>query len=117
MTEKRTHTVDATGARLGRVASQIAHVLLGKDQTDFAKNAVANVSVTVENVDSLDISESKRTTKIYDRYSGFHGGRKEETLEELIAKKGTGEALKKAVYNMLPANRLRKSRMKNLIIK
>lgn len=117
MTEKRTHTVDAKGKRLGRVASQVAHVLLGKDQTDFAKNTVANVSVTVENVNDLDISEKKRTTKIYDRYSGFHGGRKEETLEELIAKKGTGEALKKAVYNMLPANRLRKDRMKNLEIK
>lgn len=117
MTEKQTHTIDVSGKRLGRVASQIAHVLLGKDRTDFAKNVVANVEVNVENVDALDISEKKRTTKIYDRYSGFHGGRKEETLEELIAKKGVSEALKKAVYNMLPANRLRKNRMKNLIIK
>ena len=115
--EKRDHTVDATGQKLGRFASSIAHVLLGKDQTDFAKNKVANVAVTVENVDSLDIPEAKMTGKVYDRYSGFHGGRKEETLEELIAKKGVAEALKKAVHNMLPNNRLRKERMKNLIIK
>lgn len=117
MTEKREHNIDVKGKRLGRVASQIAHVLLGKDQTDFAKNTVASVVVNVENVDSLDISEKKLTTKIYDRYSGFPGGRKEESLEEVIAKKGTREALKKAVHNMLPANRLRKARMKNLIIK
>ena len=117
MTTRRTHTIDASGKRLGRVASHIAHILLGKDRTDFAKHTVADVSVTVEHVDSLDISEKKRTTKVYDRYSGFPGGRKEETLEELIAKKGTKEALRRAVYNMLPANKLRKARMKNLIIK
>lgn len=117
MTEKREHTIDVAGKRLGRVASHIAHMLLGKDTTDFAKNKVANVVITVENVDNLDIPEEKRVTKVYDRYSGFHGGRKEETLEELIAKKGVGEALRKAVYNMLPNNRLRKARMKNLIIK
>ncbi|PCH92284.1 50S ribosomal protein L13 [Candidatus Kaiserbacteria bacterium] len=117
MTEKRDHTIDATGKRLGRFASAIAHTLLGKDTTSFAKNTVASVVVTVENVDALEISDKKKETKIYDRYSGFHGGRKEETLEELIAKKGVAEALKKAVHNMLPNNRLRKARMKNLIIK
>lgn len=117
MTEKREHTMDLAGKRLGRAASSVAHLLLGKDTTAFAKNEVANVTVTVENVDALDIPEEKRVSKVYDRYSGFHGGRKEETLEELIAKKGVGEAFRKAVYNMLPNNRLRKPRMKNLIIK
>lgn len=117
MTEKRTQTIDASNQRLGRLASQVAHILLGKDSTEFAKNVIAPVQVTVENIDQLDISEKKRTTKIYDRYSGFHGGRKEETLDEIIEKKGTGEAFRMAVYNMLPANRLRKDRMKNLIIK
>jgi len=117
MIEKQEHTMDATGKKLGRFASSIAHIILGKDKTDFAKNVVASVKVTVENVDALDISEKKKVSKIYDRYSGFHGGRKEETLEELIAKKGVKEALTVAVYNMLPNNRLRKERMKNLVIK
>lgn len=117
MTEKKEHTMDATGKRLGRFASEVAHILLGKDSTNFAKNVVANVAITVENVDALDVSDKKMETKIYDRYSGFHGGRKEETLAELVAKKGMAEALKKAVYNMLPNNRLRKARMKNLVIK
>jgi len=117
MTEKRELTIDVRNKRLGRVASQIAHILLGKDQTDFAKNTIANVSVTVENVNGLDLPEEKRTTKIYDRYSGFHGGRTEESMEEVIEKKGHGELLQRAVLNMLPANRLRKARMKNLKIK
>ncbi|MBL4644775.1 MAG: uL13 family ribosomal protein [Candidatus Pacebacteria bacterium] len=117
MTQKREHTIDATGEKLGRFASSIAHIILGKDQTDFAKNVVAPVNVTVENVDALDISNKKKDTKIYDHYSGFHGGRKEYSLQELIAKKGVGEALKVAVFNMLPNNRLRKARMKNLVIK
>lgn len=117
MTEKREYTIDAAGKRLGRVASEAAHVLLGKDTTAFTKNTIAAVTVTVANANDLDISEKKARTKVYDRYSGFHGGRKEETLEEVIEKKGIAEAVKRAVYNMLPGNRLRKERMKNLIIK
>ncbi|PCI30476.1 50S ribosomal protein L13 [Candidatus Kaiserbacteria bacterium] len=115
--DKREMTFDAKGEKLGRFASLLAHTLLGKDQTDFARNTVAHVNVTVENVDSLDLSDKKKETKIYDRYSGFPGGRREYTLNELIVKKGVSEALTVAVYNMLPNNRLRKARMKNLIIK
>ncbi len=110
-------TFDATGKRIGRLATSIAHTLLGKDRTDFARNTVAPVTVSVENVDKMDISDKKARTKIYDHYSGYHGGRKEQTLEEIVAKKGHSEILKMAVYNMLPGNRLRKARMKNLIIK
>ena len=117
MTDTKEHKMDVAGKKIGRVASGIAHVLLGKDSTNFARNTVANVRVVVENVDNLDIPESKRMNKVYDRYSGFHGGRKEETLEELITKKGNAEVLRKAVLNMLPKNRLRKERMKNLVIK
>lgn len=115
-TDTRTVTIDATGKRIGRLASEIAHIILGKDTTGFAKNVVAPVRVEVTHVDALDVSEKKRTEKVYDRYSGFHGGRKEETLEEVVAKKGMAEVLRRAVYNMLPANRLRNERMKNVTI-
>jgi len=111
------HTWDASGEKLGRLATKIAHTLLGKDTTNFARNTIASVLITIENVDALSISDKKKKTKIYDHYSGYPGGRKEITLEELIEKKGFGEALKNAVYNMLPNNRLRKARMKHLIIK
>ena len=117
MTDIKEHTLDATNERLGRLASRAAHILLGKDSTSFAKHVVAPVRVIIENVDNLDIPEKKRDEKVYRRYSGFHGGLKEETLEEVVEKKGTREVFSRAVYNMLPNNRLRTARMKNLIIK
>ena len=115
--EKTEHSIDATGKKLGRVASGVAHILLGKNSTSFAKNVVAQIHVTVENVELLDVPERKRTGKIYTRYSGYPGGLKKATLKEVIDKKGMGEALSMAVKNMLPNNRLRKARMKNLVIK
>jgi large subunit ribosomal protein L13 len=117
MQDTQEYTIDARGKRLGKVAGEAAHVLLGKNRTDFAKNATTPVKVMIENVGQLDISEQKRSQKVYTRYSGYPGGLKKTTLQELIDSKGTGEALRKAVYNMLPANRLRKARLKNLVIK
>jgi len=108
--------MDATGKKLGRLASEIAHIILGKASTDFAKNKVASVAVIVENASKMSISEKKHSEKEYDRYSGFPGGRKVLTLAQIVEQKGYSEILRKAVYNMIPANRLRKERMKNLVI-
>jgi len=116
MTEKRTYSIDATGKKLGRVATEVASVLLGKDQTDFAKNTVAQVVVTVDNASKLDISAKQLTTKEYQRYSGYPGGRTVLKMAQVVDKKGYAELIRSAVYNMLPANRLRKPRLKNLII-
>jgi large subunit ribosomal protein L13 len=109
-------TFDAAGKRLGRIASEIAHILIGKDSPDFAPNVVARVKVTVENIDSMALSEKKLSEKEYQRYSGYPGGRKVFTLADVIKQHGVAEVLNKAVYGMLPANKLRKLRMKNLII-
>ncbi len=59
-TQNRVHTIDAAGKRLGIVATEAAHVLLGKDQPDFVKNLVAPVTVEITNVSKLDIPESKK---------------------------------------------------------
>ncbi|MDP2650159.1 MAG: 50S ribosomal protein L13 [bacterium] len=115
--EKEAYTIDAKGKRIGRVASQAAHALLGKHRTDFVKHKTAPVLVVVENANHMSITEAKTTGKVYTRYSGHPGGLKKTTLEEVMAKKGSGEVIRKAVYNMLPANRLRKARMKNLVVK
>jgi ribosomal protein L13 len=58
--EKRTYTIDATGKRLGRVATEAASVLIGKDSVDFAKNVVQQVTVKIENTAKLDISGTSR---------------------------------------------------------
>ncbi|MCW9054751.1 MAG: 50S ribosomal protein L13 [Candidatus Pacebacteria bacterium] len=110
------HTIDAQGKNLGRVASEAAHLLMGKDTTSFQKNVVADVTVKIANADKLAISPEKASKKVYTHYTGHPGGLRKRTLEEVVEKKGVGEVLRMAVYGMLPGNRLRAKRMKNLII-
>lgn len=116
MNDIKTVTIDASGKSIGRIATRAAHVLLGKDRTDFAKNVTAPVTVVVENMRRAIVTGSKETQKKHKRYSGYPGGLKEESLQLVISKKGYGEVLRKAVERMIPRNRLRKNRMKNLII-
>ena len=114
-TEKRTHTIDATGKRLGKVATEAATVLMGKDQTDFARHTIANVAVVIENASKLDIPEKKKG-EIYQSYSGYPGGRKTETLEHLGERLGYAEVVRRTVSGMLPKNRLQKQLLKKLTI-
>ena len=110
------HTLDAKGKKLGRIASEAAKILLGKDRPDFAKNKVAPIKIKIVNASGLAITEKKKREKTYSRYSGYPGGLRHESLEKLIAKKGNKAALWEAIYGMLPANKLRTPRLKNLII-
>jgi large subunit ribosomal protein L13 len=111
--ETREHTIDAKGKRLGRVATEAASVLLGKDSTSFTKNQVSSVTVKVLNASHLDISE-KRGTEVFKTYSGYPGGLKEEPLSHLAARRGYAEVVRRVVGGMLPKNRLHKLRMRNL---
>lgn len=110
------HIIDANGQALGRVASEAATVLMGKDKTDFAKNVVRNVKVKVINASKLNTSEKKLTQKTYHIYTGYVGNQKSPTLAQVIAKKGYGEAIRIAVKGMLPGNTLRDKRLKNLTV-
>lgn len=110
------HTIDAAGKSLGRVATQAAVFLMGKDTPAFRKNVVSPVKVTIMNVSKAKIDSKKMGEKVYTRYSGHPGGLKRITMEKMIEKKGYGEVFKNAVYGMLPANKLRKEMMKNLMI-
>ncbi len=109
-------TIDANNKTLGRVASAAAKALLGKHQADFAKNIVADVKVVVTNVNGLKISGDKAKQKEYLRYSGYPGGQKGETYQQLTARRGNREALRRAILGMLPKNRLQTPRIKNLVI-
>ena len=108
--------IDAAGKRLGPLATEVADLLNGKHTPEYAPNKAPNILVEVANVGQMQITEKKKTNKIYERYTGYFGGRKEITLAQLIEKKGYREALRKAVYGMLPSNRLRKMKMKKLHI-
>jgi large subunit ribosomal protein L13 len=113
---KTEYKIDAAGKRLGRLASDIAAILLGKKSPSFEKNKVANVKVSVVNASKMEISEKKSKTKIYKHYTGFPGGLRARSLEEVAAKKGYGEVLFKAVSGMIHNTRLKKESLKNLII-
>lgn len=108
--------IDAKGEKLGRIAVKIAGFLMGKNDASFARNKVSDIEVKVTNVSKMDISEKKKNNKIYKHYTGYPSGLREEKMSKLINKKGYKEILEKAIYGMLPGNKLRKLRMKNLII-
>lgn len=111
-----TYTIDATGKKLGRVATQAAVLLMGKNDPQFLRNRFSNVAVEITNVSKLSIDERKYADKIYTRYSGYPGGLKKETAGRLVARKGHGEMMRRAIKNMLPSNRLRDRMLKNLTI-
>ncbi len=111
------YTIDAQNRKIGRVSIEIAMILMGKNSADFVKNKVADSKVTVLNASKLSIDPKKLEEKEYERYSGYPGGLKIDSLARLIEKKGYSEVIRNAVYGMLPANKLRPILMKNLIIK
>jgi len=114
-TTGETYTIDATNKRLGKVATEAATVLMGKNKPDFAKHEMSDVVVTISNADKLDIPEKKKT-EIYQSFSGWPGGRKTETLEHLRVRLGINEVIKRTVGGMLPNNKHKKRLLKQLII-
>ncbi len=111
-----TYTIDATDRTLGRVCSEAAHALLGKRSVHFAKNQAIPVTVTIANAGKLHLPSRRTKGKVYTRYTGYPGGFYEMTMEEMITKKGIAEVVKKTVDGMIPRNKLRKPRMKNLVV-
>lgn len=118
MTEKTTtkeYVLDAQGQKLGRIASEAAKILMGKNTPDFQPHVVSGHKVKITNASLVDLAPVKME-KGYKRYSGYPGGQKVEKRGKLIDRKGHAAIFEKAVYGMLPANRLRKPLMKNLTI-
>ena len=110
------HQIDAKGKAIGRVASEAAKYLNGKMSAGFERNKKEDVVVTIVNASGLKITEKKARTVKHVRYSGYPGGKTETPLAKVIEKKGHSELLKHAVKGMLPANKLRPTLMKKLII-
>jgi large subunit ribosomal protein L13 len=114
-TTSRTHTIDATGKRLGNLATETTIVLLGKDSADFTRHLTADVTVEITNVSKLDIPERKKA-EIYQTYSGHPGGRKTESLDHLATRRGYAEVVRRTIAGMLPNNKLKKVLLKQLVI-
>ncbi len=111
----KTHTIDAAGKRLGKVATEATSIMLGKNDPNFAKHIMADVNVEIINVSKLDIPE-KKEGEIYQSYSGYPGGRKEETLIHLAKRLGYSEVVRRTVGGMLPNNKHKKPLLAKLVI-
>ncbi len=111
------YTIDAQGKKIGRVASEAASILMGKNTTTFAKNTVADSKIEIINVNAADVSARKKEKDTYVTYTGFRGGLNSESLGRLINRAGMKEVFRRAIYRMLPDNKLRDVRIKNLTIK
>ena len=111
--DRKWYVVDATGCTLGRLSSEVASVLRGKNKTCFTPHVDCGDYVIVVNADKIKVSGKKLDQKIYYHHSDYVGGMKETTLKELLAKKPE-RVIEFAVKGMLPKNKLQAERMKRL---
>ncbi len=110
------YEIDAQNKKLGRVASQVAVILMGKNKVDFVRNAIPDVKIKIKNAGKIFVTNKKMEQKVYKNYSGYPGGLKERSMKKVVSDKGMKEVLRIATRGMLPKNKLRDRMMKNLII-
>lgn len=104
--------IDATDKMLGRLATGIARQLQGKHRVDYQPHIDKGDLIVVEHVDKMKVSGKKMEQKEYHHYSGYPGGLKTKILKDVAP----AEALRSAVWNMLPKNKLRAQMIKRLTI-
>lgn len=111
--ERQWHVIDAAGQTLGRLASQIARLLMGKHKPIYAKYLDTGDYVIVINAAKVKVTGKKARQKIYYRHSGYPGGLKAMTLEQMLATHPT-RVIEHAVKGMLPHNNLGRAMFKKL---
>lgn len=114
--KREIHTIDATGKVLGRLATEIAVLLRSKHKPDFVPYKDMGDFVVVKNVDKIKVTGKKIEKKKYYHHSGYLGGLKETPLKKLF-EKNPAEVLRRAVWGMLPSNKLRPEQIKRLKFK
>lgn len=110
---RTTHTIDAKGQSLGRLATKVALLLRGKAKPGFAHHIDGGDVVVVTNFKNVRVTGRKMDQKTYYRHSAYLGGLKSRTLKESFAIEPK-EILRKAVWGMLPKNKLRSEQIKRL---
>jgi large subunit ribosomal protein L13 len=106
--------IDATGKSLGRVASEAAKILMGKDSPDYEPHLITTEGVHISNAAKINMPEKKKAEKEYGRYTGYPGGLKFENVNSVLKKHGYEEIFRRAVFGMLPNNKLRPEMLKKL---
>lgn len=110
MNEVKKIEYDAKGKSLGRVASDIAKILMGKGDVDFALNKVTNSEVILKNIESVKVDNKKMTEKKYYRHSGHLGNLKESSMKNLWGS-NPQQLFINILKKMLPDNKLRRDRL------
>jgi len=113
--ERKWHVLDAQGQILGRFASQVARLLMGKDKPLFTPHVDAGDYVVVLNAREIRVTGRKLTDKIYHRHSMYPGGHKQRTLQQVMAR-FPERVIEEAVKCMLPKNRQQARRLNRLHI-
>ena len=111
--QREWHVIDATDVVLGRLAVQTANLLRGKHKTIFAPHVDTGDFVIIVNASKVALSGNKATAKMAYRHSGFPGGLTATPMGELL-EKDARKAIEKAVWGMLPKNRLGRQMIKKL---
>ena len=113
--EREWYVVDATGHTLGRLASEIAKVLRGKNKPTFTPHIDTGDYVIVVNADKIKVTGKKLDQKVYYNHSDYVGGMRETTLKEMMAKKPE-KVVELAVKGMLPKGPLGRTMYKKLFV-
>jgi len=111
--ERNWLVVDASGQTLGRLATQVADALRGKRKPQYTPHCDVGDFVIVVNAEKIAVTGNKRQEKLYHRHSGYPGGLRSRTLEEMLRRRPE-EVVRKAVKGMLPRNRLARAQLRKL---
>ena len=111
--ERNWLVVDANGQPLGRLATQIADALRGKRKPEYTPHIDTGDFVVVINAEKISVTGNKRQEKRYYRHSGYPGGLRSRTLNEMLERRPE-EVIRKAVKGMLPRNRLGRAQLTKL---
>ncbi len=111
--ERQWLLIDANGLTLGRLATQIADLLRGKLKPEYTPHVDTGDFVVVINAEKISVSGNKLKEKMYRRHTGYPGGLRERTLEEMLERRPE-EVIRQAVRGMLPRNRLARQQITKL---
>lgn len=114
--DRQLHKLDATDKSVGRLATQVALFLRGKNKPEFEPHLDCGDMVEVNNIAKLKFTGKKLDNKKYYSYSGYPGGLKEKKLSDVF-ESDPGDVLKRTVRKMLPAVKFRRDMLKRLVIK